>query len=194
MKIGIDKYFLCFVLLFYSCDFFVTREPQSPDQGRANFQPPTEPRLVIENLKNSFNDKNVQNYVACLVDTIFVNKRFRFIPSSEAAASFIFLTQDWGVFEERKYFNSVVSKVSKDLPITLNLSDENYSSLSGDTLIYTANYFINVPHNSTEPKSYAGNLQFNLVRDSRSNWSIYFWKDTRSSNLPSWSEMKGLFY
>ncbi|MEM4271342.1 MAG: hypothetical protein QXO70_04595, partial [Candidatus Pacearchaeota archaeon] len=69
--------------------------------------------------------------------------------------------------------------------------DENYSSLSGDTLLYTANYFINVPHNSSEPKSYAGNLQFNMVRDSRSNWSIYFWKDTRSGSLPSWSELKG---
>jgi len=194
MKIVITKYLIFLLLLIAGCDFFITREPEKPDQGRANFLPPTEPHIVIENLKNAFTDKNVQNYVACLVDTFFTSKKFRFIPSSEAASTFVFLTQDWSVFEERKYFSSIVSKVPKDFPITLSITDENYSSLSGDTILYTSNYFINVPHNSTEPKSYAGNLQFNMVRDSRSNWSIYLWKDTRSGSLPSWSELKGYFY
>ncbi|MCS7053684.1 MAG: hypothetical protein NZM09_08110 [Ignavibacterium sp.] len=187
---------LFFLIIFslVSCDLFNTREPQAPDQGRSNFIPPTEPQIVIQNLKNSFIDKNVQNYLACLVDTIFVNKKFKFLPSSEAASSFAFLVLDWNIADERKYFNSVVSKVPKDFPISLNLNDENYSSLTADTLVYTASYFINVPHSSSEPKNYAGNVQFNLVRDSRSNWSIYYWKDTRSSNLPSWSELKGYFY
>lgn len=195
MKIIISKYLIFFSLLFIqACDLFVTRVPEKPDQGRSNFQPPTEPRIVIENLKNSFNDKNVQNYIACLVDTLFVTKKFKFLPSSEAASSFIFLTQDWGILDERKYFSSVISKVPKDFPMTLSISDENYSSLSGDTLLFTANYFINIPHLSSEPKNYAGNLQFNMVRDNRSNWSIYYWKDTKSGNLPSWSELKGYFY
>ena len=169
-----------FLLLFNSgCDLFNTRDPQKPDENRANFQPPKEPSIVIENLKNSFNDKNTQNYISCFVDTLFVNKSFVFLPSSEAASTYAFLTQDWGLDDERRYFNSVVS---------------SYSSLSGDTLIYSANYFINIPHNSSEPKNFSGNLQFNMVRDNRSDWSIYYWKDTRSSNLPSWSELKGIFY
>ena len=194
MKSFINIIFTITILITSGCDLFEIRDPEPPDQSRANYLPPTEPRIVIENLKNSFLDKNVQNYIACLVDTIFVSKKFTFLPSSEAASTFIFLTQDWSIFDERKYFSSMTSKVSKELPITLNLTDENYSSLSGDTLLYTANYFINIPHNSSEPKSYAGNLQFNMVRDSRSNWSIYFWKDTKSGNLPSWSELKGYFY
>lgn len=194
MKFIITKYLIFFGLFFAGCDFFVTRAPEKPDQGRANFLPPTEPRIVIENLKNSFTDKNVQNYIACFVDTIFVAKSFRFLPSSEAAATFIFLTQDWSIFDERKYFSSVISKTPKDLPMILTLTDENYGSLTGDTLLYTANYFINIPHNLNEPKSYSGNLQFNMIRDSRSNWSIYYWKDTRSGSLPSWSELKGYFY
>ncbi len=194
MKSFINIIFTITILITNGCDLFDIRDPEPPDQSRANYLPPTEPRIVIENLKNSFLDKNVQNYIACLVDTIFVSKKFTFLPSSEAASTFIFLTQDWSIFDERKYFSSMTSKVSKELPITLNLTNENYSSLSGDTLLYTANYFINIPHNSSEPKSYAGNLQFNMVRDSRSNWSIYFWKDTKSGNLPSWSELKGYFY
>lgn len=185
---------LFLLLINYGCDLFNTREPQMPDENRANFQPPKEPSIVIENLKNSFNDKNVQNYISCFVDTLFVKKSFIFLPSSEAASTYAFLNQDWGLDDERRYFSSVVSKVPKDFPITLTFSDESYSSLSGDTLIYSANYFINIPLNSSEPKNYSGNLQFNMVRDDRSDWSIYFWKDTRSSSLPSWSELKGIFY
>lgn len=183
------------IIIFVSgCEFFVTREPEKPDQIRANFLPPTEPKIVIVNLKNSFTDKNVQNYIACFVDTLFTSKKFNFLPSSEAAAKFAFLNQDWDINSERKYFSSVVSKIPKNFPLTLNLTDENYSSVAGDTLIYTASYFINIQHNFNEPKNYAGNLQFNMVRDNRSQWVIYFWRDTKSSNLPSWSELKGYFY
>lgn len=193
-KTLIQILFVIFVLSTSSCDLFNTRDPQNPDENRANFQPPKEPSIVIENLKNSFNDKNAQNYILCFVDTLFVNKQFIFLPSSEAASTYAFLTQDWGLDDERRYFNSVISKVPKDFPMTLTFSDENYSSLSGDTLIYSANYFINIPHSSSEPKNYSGNLQFNMIRDDRSDWSIYYWKDTRSSSLPSWSELKGIFY
>jgi hypothetical protein len=185
---------LLILILFVSCDLFVTRQPEKPDQSRSNFQLPTEPRIVLENLKNSFADKNVINYLACFVDTIFTNKRFKFLPSSEAASIFTFLYQDWALSDERKYFSSVISKTPIELSLILNFTDENFSSLLGDTLLYTANYFISIPHNSSEPKNYSGNLQFNLVRDSRSNWSIYYWKDTKSGSLPSWSELKGYFY
>ncbi|WP_337864974.1 hypothetical protein [Ignavibacterium sp.] len=193
-KTLIQILFIIFVLFTSGCDLFNTRDPENPDENRANFQPPKQPSIVIENLKNSFNDKNTQNYILCFVDTLFVNKQFIFLPSSEAASTYAFLTQDWSLDAERRYFNSVISKVPKDFPMTLTFSDENYSSLSGDTLIYSANYFINIPHSSSEPKNYSGNLQFNMIRDDRSDWSIYYWKDTRSSNLPSWSELKGIFY
>jgi len=46
----------------------------------------------------------------------------------------------------------------------------------------------------TEPKDYQGDLRFNMVRDSRSIWVIYYWQDTKSTALPSWSELKGKFY
>lgn len=194
MQKELNKILPILLLFFTSCDLFTTRNPENPNENRANFLPPKEPSIVIENLKNSFNDKNTQNYIACFVDTLFANKSFTFIPSSEALSNYAFLAQDWGLDDERRYFNSVVSKVPKEFPMTLTFSDESYSSLSGDTLIYSANYFINIPHNSSEPKNYSGNLQFNMIRDNRSDWSIYFWKDTRSSSLPSWSEMKGIFY
>ncbi|MBK7629713.1 MAG: hypothetical protein IPJ23_03170 [Ignavibacteriales bacterium] len=69
---------------FTSCDLFTTRDAENPDQTRSNFQPAVEPSIVIENLKNSFFDKNVQNYISCFVDTIFAERSFNFSASSEA--------------------------------------------------------------------------------------------------------------
>jgi hypothetical protein len=33
-----------------------------------------------------------------------------------------------------------------------------------------------------------------VVRDSRNYWSIYYWRDSKSGELQSWSELKGRFY
>lgn len=186
--------FLLFIILsITACDLFTTRDAEKPDEGRSNFQPAVSREILIENLVNSLSDKNVQNYIACFVDTFFASRSYVFSPSSEAISLYQIFLQGWGLDEEQRYFTSMVSKVSKDFPITLSLSDDNFSSVSGDTSIYSATYFLNVPFSSEDPtpKNYSGSLQFNMMRDSRSEWVIYFWKDTKSQTLPSWSELKG---
>lgn len=189
--------FIFFLLLsLTSCDLFTTRNAENPDQTRSNFQPPVEPAIVIQNLKNSLSDKNVQNYIACFVDSVFADQNYYFSASSEALTRYDIFLQGWGVNEERRYFTSIINKVPTDFPISLTLSNQNYSSLSGDSLIYSATYFLNIPLQSGDPipQNYAGNLQFNMLRDSRQEWVIYFWKDTKSETLPSWSELKGSSY
>jgi hypothetical protein len=183
------------LISFTACDLFNTRNAEEPDQTRSNWQPPVEPAIVIENLKNSLLDKNVQNYIACFVDTIFAHQNYYFSASSEATSRYDIL-QNWGLNEERRYFTSITNKVSADFPISLTLSNQNFSNLSGDSLIYSATYFLNLPLSSGDPfpQNYAGSLQFNMLRDSRSEWVIYFWKDTKSETLPIWSELKGSSY
>lgn len=176
-----------------ACDLFTTRPSESPDTSRSNSQPAIEPLNLIENLKNSFSDKNVQNYINCFVNPLFAEKEFSFSASSEALSLYQIFLQGWGISEERRYFSSVTNKVSKDIPITLSFSDENYSNFGGDSSIYTANYTINipVPFGDPFPQNYAGSLQFNMLRDSRGEYAIYYWKDIKSGALPSWSELKG---
>jgi len=194
----IKKIFFIAIITFSlgSCNLFDTRDAEAPDKGKSNFIPAVRAEDVINNLKNSFADKNVQNYIACFVDTLFGDKKFSFSASSEAVALYQVFLQDWGLNEEKRYFSSVINKVPVDFPISLTFSDENYSNLSGDSLIYTAAYNINLPISSTDPTpaNYAGILQFNMLRDARAEWVIYFWKDTRGELFPSWSELKGIFY
>lgn len=181
------------LLSLTGCDLFTTRQDEKPDQTKSNWIPPVEAANVIENLKNSLSDKNVQNYIRCFVDTIFADKDYNFSASSEALTRYDIFLQGWGLNEERRYFTSITNKVPADFPISLTLSDQNFSSISGDSVIYSATYFLNLPVPSGDPlpKNYAGSLQFNMLRDSRQEWVIYFWKDTKSETLPSWSELKG---
>lgn len=193
----IKNIFILFAFfLVTACDLFNTRPPEKPDQTRSNFEPPVAEEIVISNLISSLTDKNVQNYIACFVDTIFANRSFTFSASSEATLLYQVFLQGWGLNEEKRYFSSVINAVPTDFPISLSLSDESYSSLGGDSSVYTANYNLNLPVATGDPNppNYAGSLQFNMLRDSRSQWAIYFWKDTKGSNLPSWSELKGSFY
>jgi hypothetical protein len=184
--------FLSFLLI--SCNLFTTRDAEDPDQNRSNYQTPYSASTVIENLKNSLSDKNVQNYLSCFVDTLFADQVYLFSATSEALL--LYQMQGWGVIEESGYFNAIITKVPKDFPISLTLTDTVYSSLGGDSLIYSASYFLNVPFQSGDPYplNYSGILEFKLLRDDRSIWAIYFWKDTKSQTLPSWSELKGSFY
>ena len=187
---------ISFSFVLVSCDLFTTRDAETPDQSRSNYEPPVEPSIVIQNLVNSLSDKNSQNYLACLVDPLYAQKSFSFSASSEAAANYQIFLQGWGATEEERYITTVFNNVPEDYPVSLTLSDENYGNLSGDSLIYTAQYNLNVPSSAIGDASisYGGNLQLSMLRDTRAYWVIYFWKDTKGESLPSWSELKGSSY
>lgn len=183
-------------ILLVSCDLFSTRDAERPDTGRSNFQPPVQSDIVLENLTNSLSDKNKDNYLSCFVDTLFAKKSFNFSASSEAAANYQIFLQGWGINEEKDYIANLFNSTPKDLSVQLTLTDPITSNLGADSLLFTANYFLNVPIATGESSSsnYSGNLQFKMLRDNRSYWVIYYWKDTKSQTLPSWSDLKGNFY
>ncbi len=188
------KFFILFLIFLLSgCDLFVTRDAEVPDQGRSNFQAATEPEIVMSNLINSFADKNVQNYLACFVDSAFSSRSFLFQPSSEAIAQYQFLAEGWDLTDEQRYFSSVVASVEQDFSLTLLLEDTSLTR-TGDTVLYSASYFINIPLSQPESSNYQGNLQFTLVNDDRSVWVIYYWQDIKLPDSPSWSELKGKYY
>ncbi len=185
---------ILFAVLIYGCDLFTTRSAETPNQPRSNYQQAVTPDILVSNLINSLSDKNVENYLSCLSDSSYAQKSFVFSPSSGAQSQFPALSENWGKKNEEQYFNNLKAKVSQNLPITLTLSNVSESP-QGDSLIYTASYFLNVPTtDSNFPQNYQGALRFDMIRDSRSIWSIYYWQDNKNSGLPSWSELKGRTY
>lgn len=193
MKFIFQIIFITTIFLVSACELFTTRDPEDPADRKSNFQSAFIPEIVIENLKNSFADKNVQNYLACFVDTSFSSRTFQFQPSSEALSQYQFLGSGWGLSDEQRYLNSVVASIPQDFPLILSFSDESFSR-SGDTVVYSASYSINLPFIQPETSVYQGNVQFNMTNDARSVWVIYFWQDIKLPNIPSWSELKGKYY
>ncbi|NWF49569.1 MAG: hypothetical protein HXY49_03410 [Ignavibacteriaceae bacterium] len=186
---------LNFVLIMFlsSCDLFTTRNAETPDQPRDDFQPPLEPAAVIQNLIFAFKDKNVENYLSCFADSSFAGRSFRFSPSSGATLNYPFLAEDWSKKDEEQYFRNLIQKIPADFPASLSFSNVS-SSPQGDSLIYTATYSINLPNDGSIPENYLGDLKFSMIRDSRSFWVVYFWQDIKNPDFPSWSEMKGRNY
>lgn len=181
-------------LIFLSgCDLLSTREPEDPTSSRSNFVSATTPGILFQNLKDSFSEKIVENYLACFVDQSFLEIGYSFIPSSGTISQYTVLA-DWTLSDERQYFNNVKAVSSQDIPITLELNNK-VSNLSGESAIYQFEYALSIPTSDpTVPASYEGSVQFKINLDSRQIWVITEWQDISKENLPSWSELKGRFY
>lgn len=193
MKTPIKLILISFVIIS-GCDLFSTRPAETPNTSGTVFQPATTPDILISNFQNSLADNNVVNYLTCLVDSNFSNKRFHFTPSASAVSQFPSLIDNWDLKHEEQYFNNLMSKVLENTSISLNFSNVNSSQFS-DSLIYSASYTLTVPLTDQNiPQDYQGDLKFTMIRDSRSVWVIYNWQDTKNSDLPSWSDLKGRFY
>lgn len=184
------------IVIFYlsGCDLFTTRDAEQPETSRSEYQTAFTPEILISNLVNSLKDKNSENYLSCLSDSAFTDKIFSFLPSSEALSQFPALGDNWSKKNESQYFNNIKIKIPDAQPIILNLTNTS-TSLHGDSLTYLASYSLDSPFTDENiPSHYQGDLIFEMIRDSRLVWSIYFWRDIKSSGLPSWSELKGRFY
>ena len=183
-----------FLLLLGGCDLFQTRDAQIPDQSRSNYQTAVTKDLLIQNLINSMKDVNLQNYLACFSDTSFSGKQFIFNPSSGAASLYPSFAYPWDKKNESAYFTNLISRIPSGIPVTLVITNPS-SSQVGDSIIYSASYTLNVPFtDSSIPSLYQGDLKFNMIQDSRLVWSIYLWQDIKSTQYPSWSELKGRLY
>ncbi len=181
-------------IVISGCDIFNTRDAEKPTQPRSDFEPAATVDILIQNFINSLKDKDVTNYMACLSDTSFTEKKFHFIPSNEAISTYPTL-MDWEKRNEEQYFTNMSIKVNSNSQIVLTLKEGARNNF-GDSTFYTASYSLNLPfvnsNSEITPEIYEGTLTFKMIRDSRSVWSIYSWQDNKTTNASlSWSDLKG---
>jgi hypothetical protein len=183
---------LCLFVLA-SCDIFETRNAETPEDTRSNYTSPLIREDLISNLINSFSDKNAENYKKSFaVAPELTTFEFKFTPSGQALNQYQ-IWEDWSVDDEFRYFANLVNSTPSQFPITLSLSNELFSP-SNEGFIYTADYFISVPQLNADPKTYSGNLKFNLTTNINNFWVIYSWEDIAVSGSLSWSDLKGSAY
>jgi len=178
-------------LLYCGCDLFSTRDPEPPTSGSSTFTPPTSADLVIENLTNAIAEKNTENYMRCLVDTLNSGRSYAFIPTAEAAGRYSSTFSEWTLQSEKSYFSALIALTPASVATTLSLSG-GFDLIAADSAIYNSDYQLTFPHGIVSiAETVRGNLQLVLATDRNSLWSIVRWTDNPISNEISWSEWKG---
>lgn len=193
MKLLFSFISLLLLITTAGCELFETRDPEPPSSGSSTFIPPTSVDLVLENLTNAIAEKNTENYLRCLVDTLSSDQRFEFIPTASAAGRYATTFVDWSLQSERAWFAAMKAFAEDDAPSNLVLNGA-FSVITADSAVYEGGYDLTFRHGvSGVAETVRGTLQFILHTDRNSIWSISRWTDIPLNDETSWSEWKGRF-
>ena len=182
---------LYFALSFYSC---ALRNAELPVTSRNTFVPPTSPDLVMVNLQFSVIEKDINNYIACFVDTNYSLRKYTYTPDVVSGIQYPTLFRFWNLSSEKTYFTSLLSLTDPTSASNLFFSNSELNSF-GDTAFFDADYLLHVDHQKNSvAKTLKGKIRLILSSDSRNLWSIHRWIDIQSiSSDTTWSVLKANF-
>jgi len=183
--------------MFYSCkNPFATRDAEPPSEGRTSWQLPTDPIIVLENMKVAIKEKNVDNYMKCLVDSMNL---FRFTPDQFEASNNIGIFERWNLNHEQSYINKAFTSIPDDSLRSLRFTSIQRSEFPDSALI-RADYALELHHILAQgfPRLARGQVDFWFMRRNGfwviSRWIDYDTKlDPTAARIPSWSTIKASF-
>lgn len=181
-----------FFFALSSCGIFETRTAEPPDQGGgAVFIQPDRPELVITNVQNAIQFMNTLNYMRSIVPD-----EFRFFPSSLANDSNPDLWTNWGSENEELYFNNMRAATQNLSGHSLQIQNQQRTSLPDGIERITATYTMTVNHNrppAVLPSVAQGAFIMDLQQGEDGLWAILFWTDDASGSSFTWSDFKAAF-
>jgi len=174
----------------YSCQL---REAEAPVTSRTTFVPPTSPDLVMVNLQFSVIEKDVNNYMACFVDTSYSSRRYSYVPDVVSQIQYP-IFRYWNITNEKTYFSSLLSLTDPNSISSLEFPNQTLNTF-GDTAFFDADYTLQVEHQKTNvAKILKGKIRLIIGSDSRNLWSIHRWIDFKSNNSDTtWSVLRANF-
>ena len=101
----------------------------------------------------------------------------------------------WSLYDEESYLNTVFKQSNN---ISLEFIDEiTYTNISQSPDSVQTNFFryeLRIVFEENDAL-FVGTARMKLFKDANALWHIYYWEDTRSSDLPSnsWSDLKATF-
>ncbi len=176
---------------------FATRDPEPPSTGQSSWQFPTDPLTVLENMKSAFREKNVENYLKCLVDS---NQLFTFFPDAYEASNNPGIFEQWGLGHEQSYINKLFTSLPDDSTRKLTFAPDFERDDKLDSVFISLDYTLEIHHvlQNSYPTRAQGRADFWFIRRN-GYWVIKRWEDhetivdTTSLRLPSWSTVKSSF-
>ena len=180
-------------VLFGGCGLFGLRDVETPTEPRSTFVPPTTPDIVLSNLSNAIIDKDINNYLQCIVDTSTTTKRFSYSADISSQIQYP-VFQNWQTVNEKNYFYNLLSLTSAQSTSLLFFSNVTTNTYS-DSAIYDMEYLLRFDHQKTNvAKTLTGKLRFIMVVNSKNLWAISRWIDFKAVDSDTtWSVLKANF-
>lgn len=184
-------------VLINSCENpFATREAEPPTQSRSSWQLPTDPLIVLQNMRTAIQERNVENYMKCLVDSANL---FRFIPDQYQATVNAGIFEQWSLAHEQSYINKLLTSIPNDSLRALTFSNIQRNEFP-DSAMIRADYVLEVHHQfaTSYPMTARGHANFVFIKR-YGFWMISRWRDFEtqidptSARIPSWSTIKANF-
>jgi hypothetical protein len=180
-------------LVYSGCGLFGLRDVETPTEPRSTFTPPTTPDIVLSNLTNAVIDKDINNYLQCIVDTASSTRRFLYTADIASQIQYP-VFQTWQISNERNYFYNLLSLTNSSSTSLLFFSNVITNTYS-DSAVYDMEYLLRFDHQKTSvAKTLSGKLRFIMVMNSKNLWAISRWIDFKSiESDTTWSVLKANF-
>ena len=185
------------IIISFCKNPFATRKAESPSTDQSSWRFPTDPVVVLENMKSAFREKNVDNYMKCLVDS---NALFRFIPDAYEASTNSGIFDRWDLSLEQTYINKIFTSIPDDSTRTLIFDNDFSRNDFPDSVQIRIDYTLELRHVLSESYPRQGKGEADLWFNRRNGyWVITRWEDyetkvdSASTRLPSWSTVKASF-
>jgi len=182
------------ILTSYNCENpFSTRSPEKPDTGSITWKQPAYPEIVLENMANAVENKNIENYLKCFGLSEETQRIFTFKPEPGVFENFHNVFINWNIEKERNYITNIFSLTPEDSLRALQFTDiDEY--IFPDSSRFIKYYILSLHHTDTSlPQNYKGRMDISLNKDINGAWYISYWEDIKTEDTPVWSLLKASF-
>lgn len=175
---------LALAIGFASC--LKTREVEEPDTGSSDWVSPSDYTILLNNLRTSVNQRNVQNYLRC-----FEQDSLRFLPSTPVYTGNEILWDNWAWQDEQNWFDNVIADLGLTSGNRLIVNEVDLQAFSSDSLRYIGDYSLTMNHRDTAlTVLFKGQLEFLMKVNQFNEWEISRWIDYETNMDSSWSRLK----
>ncbi len=176
-----------FTVIVFSCaNPFSTRPVETPDNNDSNYELPTDPKTLLNNISTAFWQKDEVLYKNTFQDTLSSDFYFYYLAD---IANLQYLGH-WNIRRELDHF-SLLTRSFQLLDLKFGvISEENH----GDSILVRVPYDIKLD-NGDKKESYRGEALFKM-KYYLSYLVVYGWEDFKSnatSGDSTWSRLKWLY-
>jgi hypothetical protein len=181
----------CVLSLGCAKDPFSVRDNEPPTTRPGTFIPPTAPLIVLENLRLSYSELVIGNYVQCL-DSHFVFK-FDYIQTTPGDTAWNYTRE---VTLTQKMFNEFsANKATRRMEVQFNsLIDQPDAVLDTSATLVRSYTLLITDTLGTVQEDFHGIARFELIESSFNFWTLRRWEDLHGeTQTNSWAEFKNAY-